>query len=99
MKIPVGRHSLIILDQAGWHTTGKIKKFDNITLIPLPAASPELNATEQVSRQLREDNLANRCFENKEDIVQSCCDAWNNFDSKPGAVQKLCSRSWSNLID
>lgn len=98
MKIPIGRHAVIVLDQAGWHTTGKIKKLDNITLIPLPAASPELNPTEQVWRQLREDNLANRCFKDEEDIVQSCCDAWNNFDSKPGAVQQLCSRSWANLI-
>lgn len=97
MKIPAGRHAVIILDQAGWHTSDKIKKFDNITLIPLPTASPELNPTEQIWRQLREDSLANRCFKDEEDIVQSCCDAWNNFDSKPGAVRQLCSRSWINL--
>lgn len=97
MKIPEGRHGVIILDQAGWHTSGKIKKFKNLTLISLPAASPELNPTEQVWRQLREDHLANRCFEDEEDIVQACCDAWNEFENRPGAVRQLCSRIWANL--
>jgi len=99
MKIPKGRHAVLVLDQAGWHTTGKLKCFKNITLISLPPASPELNPTEQVWRQLREDSLANRCFKDEEDIVSACCEAWNNFDEKPGAVKSLCSRDWANLID
>lgn len=98
MKIPKGRHGVIVLDQAGWHTSKKLKKMKNITLISLPAASPELNPTEQVWRQLREDHLANRCFESEEEIVESCCEAWNRFEETEGAVQKLCSRSWANLI-
>jgi transposase len=99
MKIPPERHAVIVLDQAGWHTSGKIKKADNITLVSLPAASPELNPTEQVWRQLREDSLGNRCFKDEEDLVQSCCNAWNEFDTKPEAVRQLCSRSWIKLID
>jgi len=98
MKVPPGRHAVIVLDQAGWHTTSKIKKPENITLIALPAASPELNPTEQVWHQLRQDSLANRSFENEEDIVQSCCNAWNEFDNRPGAVRKLCLRTWAKLI-
>ncbi len=99
MKVPKGRHAVIVLDQAGWHTSKKLKQFDNITLIPLPPASPELNPTKQVWQRLREDFLANRCFEDEKDIVNTCCEAWNSFDDKPGAVQSLCSRSWANLID
>jgi len=99
LKVPSGRHAVIVLDQAGWHTTGKLKKPDNITLIPLPPASPELNPTEQVWRQLREDSLANRCFKGEEEIVNACCEAWNKFDNGSGAVKRLCSRSWANLKD
>jgi transposase len=98
MKIPNGRHAVVVLDQAGWHTTGKLKRFKNITLISLPPASPELNPTEQVWRQLREGSLANRCFKDEEDIVNACCEAWNNFDEKVGAVKSLCSREWASLI-
>ena len=99
LKIPKGRHAVIVMDQAGWHTTKKLKKFENLTLISLPAASPELNPTEQVWRQLREDNLANRCYKDEEDIMNACCEAWNEFDEKPEAVRSLCSRNWAKLTD
>jgi transposase len=48
---------VVLMDQAGWHTSKKLKKFKNLTLISLPPASPELNPTEQVWRKLREDEL------------------------------------------
>lgn len=96
-KVPEGRHAVIVMDQAKWHTTKKVQSFPNLTLIFLPPASPELNPTEQVWRQLREDEWANRSFEDYDDIVASCCKAWNHFTDKKGAVQKLCSRVWANL--
>ena len=96
-KNPPGRHGAIVVDRAGWHTTKKINKFDNITLIPLPPTSPELNPTEQVWKQLKDEELSNRCFEDEDDIMDACCIAWNNFTNRKGAVQKLCSRGWAIL--
>jgi len=94
-KVEKGHHAIIVLDRATWHTTKRLKKFSNITLIPLPAASPELNPTEQVWQMLRDKSLANRSFDDYEDILQSCCEAWNEFIDIPGNVKKLCSRSWA----
>ncbi|MCA1371315.1 transposase [Bradyrhizobium sp. BRP14] len=34
---------MLILDQAGWHVTPRLKVPDNITLMFLPPRSPELN--------------------------------------------------------
>jgi transposase len=96
-KIPEGRHAVIVLDRAAWHTTKKLKKFKNISLLPLPPASPELNPTEQVWQTLRDEYLANRSYENYNSIVDACCDAWNNFVDIPKKVQNLCTRSWANL--
>ncbi len=31
-EIPAGKHAVIILDQAGWHTSKKLKSFQNITI-------------------------------------------------------------------
>ena len=31
-KIPAGRHGVIILDKAAWHTTKRLKKFSNIMI-------------------------------------------------------------------
>jgi hypothetical protein len=38
-----GAHGLVILDQAGWHTTRKLKVPKNLTMVSLPPACPELN--------------------------------------------------------
>lgn len=95
--VPLGRHAVVVLDQAAWHTTSKVQIFDNLTLLPLPAASPELNPVEQVWQQLRDNWLANRCFEGYEEIVDACCHAWNWFVDMPNRIRKLCSREWSRM--
>jgi hypothetical protein len=41
-------HAVLLLDRAGWHTTGKLVWPDNVTPIFLPPRSPELNPVEQV---------------------------------------------------
>ncbi|MCB1109533.1 MAG: IS630 family transposase [Chlamydiia bacterium] len=97
LKIPEGRHAVIVLDRAAWHTTKRLKRFGNISLLPLPPASPELNPTEQVWQVLRDERLANRYYENYEAIMTACCEAWNMFSNIPNRVKKLCSRSWANL--
>lgn len=97
LQIPEGRHAVIVLDRAAWHTTKRLKKFKNISLLPLPPASPELNPTEQVWQVLRDEHLANRCYEDYDAIIDACCDAWNAFVDAPNRVENLCSRSWANL--
>ena len=38
---PTGRHAVVMMDGAGWHTDDTAFAFDNITLVRLPAYSPE----------------------------------------------------------
>jgi transposase len=92
-----GRHAAVIMDQAGWHTSKKLRQFDNLSIILLPPYSPELNPVEQVWQWLRQRHLANRCFEDYADIVDSCCEAWNSFVGSLGTVKSLCSRKWAEL--
>ena len=95
--VPPGRHALVVVDRAGWHTTLKLPQLPNLTLLPLPAGSPELNPAEQVWQQLRSRHLANRCYEGNEQIVDACCYAWNTFTQIPGAIRSLCTRQWATL--
>ena len=69
-------------------------EFENITIIKLPPYSPELNPIEQVWQWIRQNELANRCFRGYDDIVDSCCSAWNSFIKDIDRVKKLCSRDW-----
>lgn len=93
-NISKGKHAIIIMDRASWHTTKKIKKFNNITIVHLPAASPELNPVEQIWQHLRRRELSNRCFKDYEEILNVCSDAWNNFVDEKGAIKNLCTRDW-----
>lgn len=57
-----GAHAVLLVDQAGWHTTDKLDVPPNISLLPLPAKSPELNPVENVWQYLRQNWLSNRIF-------------------------------------
>jgi transposase len=57
-----GAHAVLIMDQAGWHTTPKLNLPDNITLLPLPSKSPELNPVENIWQYMRDNWLSNRVF-------------------------------------
>ncbi len=64
-----GAHAVLILDQAGWHVTPKLKVPDNITLMFLPPRSSELNPVENVWQFMRDNWLSNRIFKDYNDIV------------------------------
>ena len=80
-----GAHALIILDKAGWHTTRKLKLPNNLTLVPLPPACPELNAAENIWQYLRQTYLSNRVFETYTAILDACQDAWRRLLAEPVA--------------
>ena len=52
-----GAHAVLLLDQAGWHLSDKLDIPDNITLMPLPPKSPELNPVENVWQFMRDNWL------------------------------------------
>ena len=62
LAVAPSAHALIILDQAGWHTTRKLKVPTNLTLVSLPPACPELNAAENIWQYLRQTYLSNRVW-------------------------------------
>lgn len=93
---PVGKHSVVIMDQASWHQTKLSEAFSNITIIHIPPYSPELNPIEQVWSWMRQNELANRCFKNYDDIVSAVQTAWNRFREDANRVISLCSRKWLN---
>ena len=94
-----GRHAIVIMDGASWHTDDITLQFDNVSTIKLPPYSPELNPIEQVWSWLRQHDLANQSFRDYEDIVSKVCAAWNRFLEVPERVSKMCSREWIDLTN
>ena len=91
-----GAHALLLLDQAGWHVSATLAVPDNITLLPLPPKSPELNPVETIWQFMRDNWLSNRVFESYEQIVELCCDAWNKLRDQPWRVMSIGLRDWAH---
>ena len=71
LHVAEGFHAVVVLDCASWHTTRKLVLPSNVSLLPLPACSPELNSTERIWQQLRRLRLSNVAYENYDSIVDS----------------------------
>ena len=81
--VDANAHAVVLLDQAGWHTSKKLVVPDNITLMPLPPRAPELNPVENIWQFMRDNWLSNRVFTSYENIVAICCEAWNDLVEQP----------------
>ena len=88
-------HALVLLDQAGWHVSKKLPVPGNITLIPLPPKSPELNPVENIWQFMRDNWLSNRVFKSYDDILDHCCFAWNKLIEMPWKIMSIGIREWA----
>ena len=64
---------LLIMDQAGWHKSKKLKVPENIEIEYQPPYSPELNPVERLWKWLKNNTIHNRIFEKLEDILNAVC--------------------------
>ena len=88
-------HAVVVMDRAGYHMAENLPKYKNLSLLRLPPYAPELNSSEELWEWLREHDLSNMAFDGYDDIVDSCCEAWNKLRNEPGRLRSLCSRKWA----
>jgi len=94
-----GAHAVMLLDGAGWHREGSALVVpENISLLPLPSYSPELNPVENLWEFLKQNFLSNRVFVDYEAIVDACCDAWNALMAMPERIRSITERSWAKAV-
>ena len=91
-----GAHAVLLLDRAGWHTTGHLVVPKNLTLIFLPSRAPELNPVENVWLYLRQNWLSNRVFDTYEAIVEAACEAWRRLIAQPNTITSIGLREWAH---
>jgi transposase len=98
-NVSPGAHAVIVLDGAGWHQPGgALLVPENISLLPLPRYSPELNPVENVWEFLKQNFLSNRVFASYEAIVDACCKAWNALMAMPERIRSITERSWAKPV-
>jgi hypothetical protein len=93
-----GAHAVVVLDGAGWHTAGDLVVPENLTLLPLPRYSPELNPVENVWEYLRQNKLGLRVWPDYGAIVATCCEAWNWLVAAPGRLASITHREWAKAV-
>ena len=64
------KHLILVLDQAGWHTSDRVAVPEGIHLLFQPAYSPELQPAERLW-EVTDEVLANVHFETIEDLVNA----------------------------
>jgi hypothetical protein len=84
--------AVLVLDQAGWHVAKGRQVPDNITLLYLPAYSPQLNPVERLWCWLKEHQLSNRVYRDYQDLLDAGAQAWNSLTAQ--RIQSVCRTSW-----
>ena len=90
-------HAVVLMDRAGWHTTGKLKVPKNLTIILLPSRAPELNPVENIWQYLRANWLSNRVFKDYNAIIDAGCEAWNKLIAQPETITSIGMRKWAHI--
>ena len=90
--------AVMVLDGAGWHGARALVVPPNITLVPLPPYSPQLNPMERVWLYLRERYLSLRVLPDTEAIIDACCEAWNALLDEAGRLRSLCLQPWIERV-
>ena len=92
--IAADEHVALVLDGAGWHNGKKLLVPDNITLVPLPPYSPELNPVERVWLYLKQRFLSLRLLNDYKAIVGAASKAWKRLCRETGRLTSLTSYPW-----
>ena len=102
-RVAPGAHAVLALDGAGWHGAGwhgagDLTVADDLTLLPLPPRSPELNPVGNVWQYLRQNRLSLRVWPDYEAIVETCCAAWNDLMRMPDRLASVTRREWARAV-
>ena len=92
-QLPANTHAVIVADGAKWHTTPKLTIPSNITLLQLPACSPELNPAEKPWQYLKDNFLSHHIWQTVDDIITATAYAWNTLLAESGRVKSLTAFS------
>jgi len=92
-------HVVMVWDQAGFHTSKTLKVPANVTIVPLPPYSPELNPVENLWHYLRSHYWANRIYADYDALRQAAVDAWQDSVLNPTIIQSVCRAPYTERIN
>lgn len=90
-ELSEGVHAVLVWDRAGYHTSGELCIPSNISLLPLPPYSPELNPMENLWHYLRSHHWSNQPFADYHALLDAATDAWQKVCLDPARIRSICN--------
>jgi transposase len=90
-SLAADEHAVMIWDGAGFHTSKSLRIPQNVTLLQLPAYSPELNPIENLWHYLKSHFWSNSAYAGYEALEAAAIDAWHRAVLNPALMQTVCA--------
>lgn len=84
-------HAVLIWDGAGFHTGGALQLPANVSVVQLPAYSPELNPVENLWHYLKSHFWSNRVYADYEALEAAAIAAWRKAVLDAALMQTVCA--------
>jgi transposase len=88
-------HAALIWDGAGFHTSGELNVPANVTIIQLPAYSPELNPIENLWHYLKSHYWSNRAYADYDELEKAAIHAWQIAVLDPELMKTVCAAPYA----
>jgi putative transposase len=83
---------ILVCDGARWHTTKNLEIPDNIHMIFLPPATPEMNPIEQIWKEIRKIGFRNEIFASLNAVIDRLCQSICTLT--PKTIRSIMNRKW-----
>lgn len=87
-------HCVMFLDGAGWHRAHELAVPSNMTLIPLPPYSPNLNPAEHVWEYIRENDMRNLVFSDLDKVMDVVETSLHRLHETPEILHSMTAFPW-----
>ena len=83
---------ILVCDGAAWHKAGSLVIPENIGLLFIPPATPEMNPIEQIWKEIRKRGFRNEIFQTLEDVINRLCVTICSLSCS--VIQSITGRDW-----
>jgi transposase len=94
--LPPDVQAVLVWDGAGYHRSNQLMVPDNVTLLSLPAYSPELNPIENLWHYLKSHHWSNRAYSDYDALFDAAEKAWRAVCLQPDHIQTICAAPYTN---
>jgi putative transposase len=83
---------ILVCDGAAWHKAKALQVPENIRLLFLPPATPEMNPIEQIWKEIRKRGFRNEIFKTLNHVVDRLCDTICSLTHD--TIKSITARDW-----